>query len=233
MSKVAAAGQLTTVVIPVYEEVTHLDFTVPHQFLSMVPDISVTIASVGGIPVSSQGLSFNKLANLELLDTCDVLLVPGGLGCIQAMEDTRFMAAISRLASKATYITSVCSGSLILGAAGLLKGHRSACHWAWRSMLPDFGAIPDAGRIVRDGNILTGGGVTAGADFSLALIAELCGPEVAQAVQLILEYAPAPPFNAGRPETAPAGIVESVTAQMEALLGDGRKKVKTIASRLK
>jgi cyclohexyl-isocyanide hydratase len=223
---------MTTVVIPVYEEVTQLDFTAPHQFLSMVPDIKVVVASVGGRGVSSQGLFFDKLANLESVETCDVLCVPGGLGCINAMEDPRFLSAVQRLAAQASYVTSVCSGSLILGAAGLLKGRHAACHWAWRDMLPEFGAIPDSSRVVRDGNILTGGGVTAGVDFALTLISELRGAEVAQCVQLGLEYAPAPPFNAGRPETAPAPIRDAVTAQMEQLLGDGRNRVKLLAARI-
>jgi len=223
---------MTTVVIPVYDEVTQLDFTAPHQFLSMVPDIHVVVASVDGAPVASQGLSFAKLGNLEAITACDVLCVPGGLGCIRAMEDPRFISAISRLAGTAEYVTSVCSGSLILGAAGLLKGRRAACHWAWRDMLSEFGAIPDASRVVRDGNALTGGGVTAGVDFALTLISELRGVDVAQCVQLGLEYAPAPPFDAGQPDTAPAHIRAAVAAQMDALLGDGRERVKILATRM-
>lgn len=223
---------MTTVVIPIYNDVTQLDFTAPHQFLSMVPDIKVEVASLRGAPITAQGLSFDKLASLESIDRCDVLCIPGGLGCIDAMEDQEFLSEIKRLAETAKYVTSVCSGSLILGAAGFLKGRRAACHWAWRSMLSEFGAIPDSSRVVRDGDIITGGGVTAGADFALTLISELRGVEAAQAVQLILEYAPAPPFDAGRPETAPESICGSVAAQMEALLGDGRKRVAALASRL-
>ncbi|HEY1945529.1 MAG TPA: DJ-1/PfpI family protein [Bryobacteraceae bacterium] len=223
---------MTTIVMPVYNEVTQLDFTAPHQFLSMVPDINVIVASIGGISVTSQGLSFDKLADLESIEKCDVLCIPGGLGCIQAMEDARFLSAVGRLANTAEYVTSVCSGSLILGAAGLLKGRRAACHWAWRNMLPAFGATPDSSRVVRDGNIITGGGVTAGIDFALTLISELCGPEIAQSVQLVLEYAPAPLFDSGRPETAPPLIRDAVSAQMESLLGDGRKRVEAIANRM-
>jgi cyclohexyl-isocyanide hydratase len=221
---------MTTVVIPVYKDVTQLDFTAPHQFLTMIPDISVLVASVGATAVETQGLYFDKLVDLESIEKCDVLLVPGGLGCVDAMHDVRYMAAVRRLAASATYVTSVCSGSLILGAAGLLKGRRAACHWAWRDMLTEFGAIPDTSRVVRDGNIMTGGGVTAGADFSLALIGELRGTDAAQCVQLGLEYAPAPPFDAGSPTTAPTHIREAVTAQMESLLGDGRKRVAKMAS---
>jgi hypothetical protein len=145
----------------------------------------------------------------------DVLCIPGGLGCIPAIENERFLSAIRRIADKARYVTSVCTGSLILGAAGLLHGRRAACHWAWRDMLTAFGATPDDGRVVRDGNIITGGGVTAGVDFALLLIAELWGTDAAQSVQLLLEYAPAPPFDAAgyrvlRPQ--PRGIARSTPA---------------------
>jgi transcriptional regulator GlxA family with amidase domain len=124
------------------------------------------------------------------------------------------MAAIRRLAGTARYVTSVCTGSLILGAAGLLRGRRAACHWAWRDLLALFGAVPDPGRVVRDGNVLTGGGVTAGIDFALTLVTELAGPVAAQMIQLGLEYAPAPPFDAGRPETAPAEVLALVRERM-------------------
>lgn len=222
---------MTTVVIPVYSDVTQLDFTSPHQFLTMIPDIEIIVASIGGAPVSSTGLVFSDLADLEAIERCDVLLVPGGLGCVDAMDDVRFMGAVRRLADTASYLTSVCSGSLILAAIGALRERRAACHWAWRDMLPLFGAIPDEGRVVRDGMILTGGGVTAGADFALALIAELRGDGAAQAVQLALEYAPAPPFNAGTPATAPAAIRDAVAQQMAALLENGRQRVAAMGAR--
>jgi len=223
---------MTTIVFPIYDEVTQLDFTVPHQFLTMIPDLKVIVASVGGADINAQGLVFSNLADLEEIEECDVLCTPGGLGVVAAIENECYMNAVRKLAKKATYLTSVCSGSLVLAAAGVLKGHRAACHWAWRDMLADFGVEPDAGRIVRDGNIITGGGVTAGADFSLALLAELRGPETAQAVQLALEYAPAPPFNSGRPETAPAPLREAVQAQMNQLLGDGRRRIGLVAKQL-
>jgi cyclohexyl-isocyanide hydratase len=221
---------MTVVVIPIYENVTQLDFTAPHQFLTMIPDIEVVVASVGGIAVTSTGLTFENLADLESIERCDVLCVPGGLGCIDAMENERFMAAVRRLANTATYQTSVCSGSLILGAAGILSGRRAASHWAWRDLLQTFGAIPDSARVVRDRNIITGGGVTAGADFALILISELRGADAAQCVQLALEYAPAPPFNAGNAETAPERIRDMVTGQMNDLMGNARQRLRSIAS---
>lgn len=196
------------VLFPIYPGVTHLDFTGPHQVLSRLPGAQIIVASVQGQQISADGLIFSDLARLEEIEHCDVLCVPGGASCTDAMQNETYMEAISRLASKARYITSVCTGSLILGAAGLLKGKRAACHWAWRDFLSLFGAIPDPGRVVRDGNILTGGGVTAGIDFALTLVHELAGPAMAQSIQLSLEYAPAPPFNSGRPEIAPKEILE-------------------------
>jgi transcriptional regulator GlxA family with amidase domain len=136
------------------------------------------------------------------------------MGTTDAMQHEVFMAEVRRLAAGARYVTSVCTGSLILGAAGLLKGRRAACHWAFAELLPLFGAVPDGGRVVRDGAVVTGGGVTAGIDFALTLAAEIAGEEVAQAIQLMLEYAPAPPFNAGRPETAPPEVLALIRSSL-------------------
>ncbi|MCT8468914.1 DJ-1/PfpI family protein [Chromohalobacter canadensis] len=222
----------THIVIPIYPGVTQLDFTGPHQFFSRVPQAEVVVASVGGLPVEAQGLTFTNLADLEDITACDMLCVPGGLGCLDAAEDARFLHAIQRLAGTARYLTSVCTGSLILGAAGLLRGRHAACHWAWRDMLPLFGAIPDAGRIVRDGNLITGGGVTAGIDLALTVIAELLGDETAQAAQLTLEYAPEPPFDAGRPDTAPASVHARVLDGMADMQASRYRQAERIATRL-
>jgi cyclohexyl-isocyanide hydratase len=199
-----------TIVIPLYQNVTQLDFTGPQQFFSKLPDVRVIVASLNAEPIHADGLTFSSLADLSTLSECDVLCVPGGGGCGDAMENPVYLDKIRQLASGARYITSVCTGSLILAAAGLLIGKRATCHWAWRDTLALFGAIPDSGRVVRDGNIITGGGVTAGMDFALVVISELFGVDIAQQIQLGLEYSPEPPFNAGRPETAPAAILESV-----------------------
>src|SRR6476661_5046313 len=147
-----AMSQPISVVMPVYDRVTQLDFTGPHQFLSRTPDLDVRVASLGGRSITTDRLTFSNLEDLAAIESCDVLLVPGGGGCL--------------------------------------------------------------GRIVRDGNILSGGGVTAGIDFVLALIAELCGRRAAEMVQLSLEYAPQPPFNSGRPDTAPAEVLEAVNARI-------------------
>ncbi len=227
-----AAPPALTIVFALYPGVTHLDFTGPHQFLSRVPGARLIAASATGEPIEAEHLTFANLTRLADIPACDVLCVPGGFGCTDAMNDEAFMSQIRRLAGGAKYVTSVCTGSLILGAAGLLKGKRAACHWAWRQLLPMFGAIPDDARVVRDGNVFTGGGVTAGIDFALTLAAEIAGPEVAQSIQLGLEYAPAPPFNAGRPETAPPEVLEAFKARMAGLLAERQAAVERAAARL-
>lgn len=199
------------IVIAIFPGVTHLDFTGPHQILCRLPGAKVTVASLEGGEIEADGLVFARLPKLSDIEACDVLIVPGGFGTTQAMGDMDFIAEIRRLADGARYVTSVCTGSLVLGAAGLLKGRRAACHWAWRDQLALFGAIPDPSRVARDGRYITGGGVTAGIDFALTVVAELAGEAVAQGIQLAVEYAPAPPFDAGRPETAPAEVLRRIS----------------------
>lgn len=220
------------IVFALFPGVTHLDFTGPHQFLCRVPGAEVHVASAAGEPITADGLTFAGLERLEDVAGCDVLVVPGGFGVAEAMNDDAFISQIRRLAADARYVTSVCTGSLILGAAGLLKGRRAACHWAWREMLEPFGAIIDEGRVVRDGEVITGGGVTAGIDFALTLAAELAGPEAAQMIQLGLEYAPAPPFEAGRPETAPPQLVAAMRQRLAAMDSQRESAVAQAAARL-
>ena len=174
------------IVFPIYQGVTQLDFTGPLQFLRHMPGAEIIVASVDGADVESEGLHFTQLRLLPEIARCDVLCVPGGSGCTQALQDEAFMRQIRRLGADARYLTSVCTGSLILAAAGLLPGKRAACYWSMRDSLKLFGAIPSAARVERDGNVISGGGVTAGIDFALALIAELHGEDTAQTIQLYL-----------------------------------------------
>ncbi|MDP1631837.1 MAG: DJ-1/PfpI family protein [Caulobacter sp.] len=226
------SAQPLHIVFALYPGVTHLDFTGPHQFLSRLPGARVTVACLEGGEMAADGLTFAGLTAYRDIAACDLLCIPGGFGATEAMLDAVFIGHIQRLAEGATWVTSVCTGSLILGAAGLLKGRRAACHWAWRDQLALFGAIPDPARVVRDGRYVTGGGVTAGIDFALTLAAEIAGDAFAQGLQLGLEYAPAPPFNAGRPETAPPEVL----ARFQALYGDSmparRAAAETAAARL-
>lgn len=162
-------------------------------------------------------------------------IAPGAHGGVNATEmalDEEFVAQVRQLALGARYITSVCTGSLILGAAGLLTGKHAACHWAWRDLLVHFGAIPDPARVVQDGNLITGGGVTAGIDFALTVLAEIADSDLAQTIQLGLEYAPAPPFTAGRPESAPAAIVAAYRARMAPLAASREAQARQAAVRI-
>lgn len=194
------------VLFAVYPGMTHLDFTGPHQVLSRMPNSETTVASPEGGRVPADGLVFADTMRIADVRSCDLICVPGGVVATKMALNRAFVGEVRRLALGAKYVTSVCTGSLILGAAGLLKNKRAGCHWAWAHMLEMFGATHDPARVVRDGNVITGGGVTAGIDFALRVLAEICGQEQAELIQLALEYAPEPPFEAGRPETAPAAV---------------------------
>ena len=222
------------IVFALFPGVTQLDFTGPHEVFSSLPGASVILASTeGGTIEATGGMSFSGLRRLSEVPECDVVCVPGGIGATDsAIRDTVFLAELRRLAATARFVTSVCTGSLVLGAAGLLRGKRAATHWGWRDLLAPFGAIADTARVVRDGNVITGGGVTAGMDFALSVVAELVGDEAAQAIQLRMEYAPAPPFNAGSPETAPPPILARVRERMATFAGQRRAAVETAAARL-
>jgi cyclohexyl-isocyanide hydratase len=219
-------------VFAVYPGMTQLDFTGPHQFLSRAPNSETVVASLTGGAIEAGGLTFANTVRLADVVCCDLICVPGGIAATKVAQDEGFIGELKRLAAGARYVTSVCTGSLILGAAGLLKGKRAACHWAWRDLLPLFGAIPDHRRVVRDGNIITGGGVTAGIDFALSVLAEIAGDVVAQTIQLGLEYAPAPPFNAGLPETAPPEVVARYTSATSKMLIQRRAEAMAAAAGL-
>ncbi len=207
------------IVEAIYPGMTQLDFTGPHTIFSRLPNVVTVVASEQGGTIESEGaLQFAGTIRLADIPRCDLLFTPGGMAATEVINDLAFMAEITRLGAGAQYLTSVCTGSLILGAAGFLRGRRAACHWAWRDMLRLFGAEPDPARVVRDGDIITGGGVTAGIDFALTVAAELAGANVTQALQLSIEYAPAPPFDAGRPETAPADVLADVQAKLATVL---------------
>lgn len=200
-----------TIVFALYPNITQLDFTGPFEVLRRVPGARTLVASrEGGKLTADSGLVFDDLVRLDSIARCDLICVVGGAGQAAAVRDEEYVAQVRRLGEGARYVTSVCTGSLVLAAARLITGKRAACHWAWREMLAEAGAIPDSGRVVRDGDVITGGGVTAGIDFALTVAAELVGPEFAQAIQLAIEYDPAPPYDAGRPEKAPANVLKAV-----------------------
>jgi transcriptional regulator GlxA family with amidase domain len=208
-----------SVVFALYPRLTQLDFTGPFEVFARLPRSRIVLAAThAGALSADSGLTFAGVRALAEVQDCSLLCVPGGYGCTEALEDAEFLAALRRLATGARYVTSVCTGSLLLGAAGLLRGRRAACHWAFRELLAAFGAVPDPARVVRDGNVFTGGGVTAGIDMALTVMAEIAGPEHAQAVQLEIEYAPAPPCDSGRPERAPPAVLATVRRHFEQVL---------------
>jgi cyclohexyl-isocyanide hydratase len=214
------------IVFILYPQLTQLDFTGPYEVLARLPGAETVVASLaGGVLAAETGLTFANLRALADIDRCDMIMLPGGPGQTEAMLDPAFMSEVKRLGEGARYVTSVCTGSLILGAAGLLKGKRAGTHWAYREFLPAFGAVPDDARVVRDGKVITGGGVTAGIDIALSIAAEIAGEDAAKMIQLSIEYAPAPPFDAGRPETAPPEIVAAVRTRFAAFAEARRKAV--------
>ncbi len=201
----------------VFPHLTLLDLIGPYQVFSRTPGFEVHLVARSLDPVMDQhNLAILPTTDFSAAPDFDLFCVPGGFGDGAAIDDAETMAFVARAGAQARWLTSVCTGSLILGAAGLLKGRRAACHWSAREILSVYGAIPDPARVVEDGHVITGGGVTAGLDFALHVVARLKGEAVAQSVQLSLEYAPDPPFEAGRPETAPADI----TARARAITAD-------------
>ncbi len=219
------------IVFILYPRLTQLDFTGPYEVLARMPGAEAIIASKdGGELVTEMGLTFANLRALADIESADMIMVPGGPGQTQAMQDPEFMAEVKRLGESARYVTSVCTGSLILAAAGLLKGKRAGSHWAYRELLTPFGAIPDEARVVRDGNCITGGGVTAGIDIALTIVADLAGEDVAKMIQLAIEYAPAPPFNSGRPEVAEAKTVAAVQQLFSAFAQQRREAIDAYVS---
>ncbi|MBB5401910.1 MULTISPECIES: DJ-1/PfpI family protein [Paraburkholderia] len=216
----------------VFPKVQQLDLTGPHDVLASVPGATMHLVWKTREPVvSSNGLVLTPSVTYESCPPLDVICVPGGSGVTALLQDEQTIDFVRRQAASARYVTSVCTGALLLGAAGVLRGRRATTHWAFHSLLEPLGAIPTHARVVRDGNLITGGGVTAGIDFGLTVAAELAGVEEAQAIQLELEYAPAPPFDAGDPALAPQAVVELVRQRSAEGLAARRRVVMEIAER--
>lgn len=193
----------------VFPDIQQLDLTGPYEMFSVldVPKEVLLVGKTRDVVTSTTGITFSPTCTLADCPRLDVLCVPGGIGVDALLDDQDVLAFLRRQAETLTFLTAVCTGSLVLGAAGLLRGKRATSHWSAVDLLSRFGAIPTAGRVVRDGHLITAGGVTAGIDFALTVIAELLGRDAAEACQLRLEYAPAPPFEAGSPDSAPAALV--------------------------
>ena len=216
-----------------FPNVTQLDLTGPAQVLSRLGEVKLDLVWKSREPVPTDaGFAIVPTATFDEIIAADILCVPGGIGVTEVMEDEAAMTWVRRIGSSAKWVTSVCTGSLILGAAGLLQGYRATSHWAWRHYLTAFGAEPVAERVVFDRNRVTGGGVTAGIDFALALTAAIRGETHARLLQLGFEYDPAPPFDSGSPERAAADLVALYGKRMEKLAPDREERIRAVAERL-
>ena len=207
----------------VFPKVTQLDFTGPLQVFSGVPGAKVHLIWKRIEPVPTDTvMMLTPTITFADCPQLDVICVPGGAGINDVVNDEEMLAFLRKQAEGAKYVTSVCTGSLVLGAAGLLKGYRAATHWSAMEYLSAFGATPTKTRVCADRNRITGGGVTAGIDFALTVVSTLVDRKTAEAIQLGIEYNPAPPFNAGSPDTAPEDTVARVReriAQTQILRG--------------
>ena len=216
-----------------FEGIDQIDLTGPFEVLSRIPNATYRIYSKAAAPVRDlKGLWLMSDASLVEAPPLDVLHVPGGYGQEALMEDTEVLAWIRQQARGACRIFSVCTGALVCGAAGLLKGRRATTHWASLHLLPYFGAIPVNERVVFDGAWVFAAGVTAGIDGALRLAAELRGEEAAQAIQLHMVYAPEPPFHSGTPDTAPATIVQEARRSLQGISARREETARRVASRL-
>jgi len=204
--------------ILIFDGITALDAIGPYEVLRSVPgwEVEFVAATCGEKRTDSGALGLSADRALAEVDGTDVVLVPGGEGNRPLLDDEEVLAWLRETSGGARWTTSVCTGSLVLGAAGLLEGKRATGHWLYLEPLREYGADPVGGRFVEDGKVLTAAGVSAGIDMALHLVSLEAGPEVAQAVQLAIEYDPQPPFDAGSPHKAPAAIVELVAAVSEA-----------------
>jgi cyclohexyl-isocyanide hydratase len=216
-----------------FEGIDQIDLTGPFEVLSRIPNSTYRIYGKTTAPVRDlKGLQLTPDAALADAPPLDVLHVPGGRGQQALMDDEEVLAWIRQQASGACRIFSVCTGALLIGAAGLLKGRRATTHWASFHLLPYFGAIPVNERVVVDGAWVFAAGVTAGIDGALRLAAELRGDAAAQAIQLHMVYAPEPPFDSGTPETAPAAILEQARQSVRDITAQREQTARRVAVKL-
>lgn len=219
--------------IILFEGVTQLDATGPYEVFARMPLTEVTLIASSLAPVRTEwGMRIIPDATFDTAPPLDLLCVPGGWGINAMLEDDELLAFLRTRAVAARYVTSVCSGALLLGAAGLLRGYRATTHWLSLDLLESFGAEPVNQRVVRDRNRITGGGVTAGIDFALFVAGELFGDTVAQSIQLAIEYDPTPPYHSGSPGEAPAEVVQAATHASAESLARRRAIVERIARNL-
>jgi cyclohexyl-isocyanide hydratase len=216
-----------------FPNITQLDLTGPHEVLSKLPGAKIHLIWQTLDPVKAVGgMSLVPDTTFADCPQLDLVCVPGGPGMSALMVDDEVLGFLRKQAEGARYVTSVCTGSLVLGAAGLLKGKRAATHWMLMELLPTLGAIPVSERVVVDGKVITGGGVTAGIDFGLKVAAEIAGDEVAKSIQLQIEYDPQPPFNSGHPRSADPALVDKLRKLAEPMQAERRKNAEIAAAKL-
>jgi cyclohexyl-isocyanide hydratase len=217
----------------IFPKLTQLDMTGPYEVLARLPNTTVHLVAHTLDPVTTdRGLKIVPTTTFADCPPLDVLMVPGGPGQQDLMEDETALEFLRRHAGTAKYVTAVCTGSLVLGAAGLLKGKRATTHWAAIDHLTSLGAIPVSERVVVDGNVVTGAGVASGIDFALKLAAILEGEDVARQIQLQIEYDPAPPFDSGSPRTAAPAIVAALRARLAPLNEQRREVARRVGQKL-
>lgn len=214
-----------------FPAMTQLDMTGPLQVFAGLPGAELHVIWKTLDPIQTHGGL--RIVPDTLLSECpelDVVCVPGGTGVLDLMDDPEVLAFLRTQAATAKFVGSICTGSLVIGAAGLLRGKKATTHWAWMDLLAPLGAIPTKGRVVRDGKFMTGGGVTAGIDFALTMVAELAGRDMAESIQLGIEYAPAPPFDSGTPDTARPEILAAVRTRMDGARAEREARVAKVAA---
>ncbi|MGD1912257.1 MAG: DJ-1/PfpI family protein [Rivularia sp. (in: cyanobacteria)] len=218
----------------IYPNMTHLDITAPHQVFSCIPEARVHLLWKNLEPVTSyERLTILPTTTFDECPQLDIICIGGGgMATIETMADSEVLEFLKQQSETAKYITSVCTGSLILAAAGLLKGYRAGCHWLFREHLAILGVEVATERVVVDRNRITGSGVTAGIDFGLVVVSQICGEETAKRIQLLLEYNPAPPFDTGSPENAGEILVEQVKKFGETLLQASLAQAKATAENM-
>jgi cyclohexyl-isocyanide hydratase len=213
-----------------YPRLTQLDLTGPFEVLHRVPGAQVHLVWKDTAPVhADSGLGLIPTTSFDACPELDLVFVPGGSGVDELLADQQVLDFLRAQGGRSRYVTSVCTGALVLGAAGLLRGYRAATHWAYMDLLPLVGAIPTDERVVVDRNRITAGGVTAGIDFGLRILADLAGEAFAKVTQLAIEYDPAPPFRSGHPRTAEPETVERVKAAYAKRLAARGNELRRIA----
>lgn len=216
-----------------FPNLTQLDMTGPYEVLARIPNAEVHVIGKNAAPVKTEhGLIMLPTTTYADTPPLDLVCIPGGFGVHALLDDAETLEFVRNTAAKARYITSVCTGSLVLGAAGLLRGKRATTHWTSLDFLRDFGADPVAERVVIDGNVITAAGVTAGIDMALRIAAEIAGQQAAERIQLIIEYDPDPPFHAGSPKVAEPALVADMLGTLAPRIAARAEVVRKAAKKL-